>query len=80
MSEEPMPASVQSTEAPPRELPEIEKDFEKLTMEAGKHHYQMNVYKTALSQTTEKLYKLNLEAVKRRALNAQQEKAKNAVQ
>ncbi len=67
------------TQTAPRELPEIEKEYAVLCTEAGKCHYQVEVYKTKLGQITDNLFRVNKEAANRRILNQQQEAAKNAV-
>lgn len=65
--------------APPREMDEIQKEYDGLCAEAGKCHYQIKVFERNLQNITDKIYAVNLEAAKRRTLNAQQEKAKNEV-
>lgn len=62
-----------------RELPEIEKEYAELCSKAGRCHYQIEVFKSELNMTTDRINRVNIEASKRRQLTQQQEAAKNAV-
>ena len=60
----------------PRELPEIQKEYQEQCISAGQLQYQMKVYSDALEKVNERLLVINNEAAARQKLNAVTETAK----
>ncbi len=65
--------------APLRDLVDIQKEYDELCKKAGRCHYQIEVYKSDLAMTTDRINKVNIEAAQRRALDAQQKAAQDVV-
>jgi hypothetical protein len=69
------PKKVNLPPPPPRAMPEIQAENEKLCSDAGKLQYHIKVYENQLASINNRLYEINNEASQRNAIDAAQAKA-----